>query len=120
MKHFYLMIITDLLILSLNGCATTIKTAYHQGGPEKTEKFTLVTAVSGANWQAVKYLADTGEAWILYENGWKKIADPTLPPTSHYIIKLVATSDLTWQAIRMNPQSGKSWMIKDFQWIRIK
>ncbi len=37
MKHFYFMIITGILMLTLTGCATTIKTASHQGGPEKTE-----------------------------------------------------------------------------------
>jgi len=120
MKHFYFMIITGILMLSLNGCATIIKPATHQGEPEKTGNYTLITELSGANWQAVKYLADTGEAWILYENRWKKIADQTLLPKSHYIIKLIATSAMEWQAIRMDPESGESWLIKDFQWIQIK
>ncbi len=120
MKHFYFMIITGILMLSLNGCATLIKPEPYQGEPKKTGNYILLTEVSGANWQAVKYLADTGEAWILYKNRWKKIADQTLLTKSHYIIKLIATSTMEWQAIRMNPESGESWLINNFQWIRIK
>ncbi len=119
MKNRCFIILTGFLMISLTGCAATLKTT-NPVQKDHRDQYILDTADSGANWQAIRYIAKTGDAWILFGNEWKKIADSIKVPESRYTVKLVATSSMNWQAIRMDTISGKSWMVNEFKWVEIK
>jgi hypothetical protein len=84
--------------------------------------FEVVLLSLKGDWQAMRYHAQSGEAWYAYQGNWKPVpeADNTKPPAGDYRIQMSPTGDNDWIAIRLERKSGRTWRLAALKWAEMK
>jgi hypothetical protein len=74
------------------------------------------------DWQAMRYHAQTGEAWYAFQGNWKPVpeADDTKPPAGDYRVQMSQTGENDWIAIRLDRKSGRTWRLAALKWAEMK
>ncbi len=84
--------------------------------------FEVVLLSLKTDWQAMRFHAQTGEAWYAFKGDWKPVpeADNTKPPAGDYRVQMSQTGDSDWIAIRLERKSGRTWRLAALKWVEMK
>jgi len=84
--------------------------------------FEVVLLSLKGDWQAMRYHAQTGEAWYAFQGNWKPVpeADNTKPPAGDYRVQMSQTGENDWIAIRLDRKSGRTWRLAALKWAEMK
>jgi|GEM_PF-5348346 hypothetical protein len=93
--------------------------------PAKTTEpavYEVVLLSLKSDWQAMRYHAQSGEAWYAFQGNWKPVpeADSTKPPAGDYRLYLSQTGENDWIAIRVERKSGRTWRLAALKWVEMK
>jgi hypothetical protein len=84
--------------------------------------FEVVLLSLKSDWQAMRYHAQTGQAWYAFQGDWKPVPESAEsgPPEGEYQVLLTATGEHDWVALRLERKSGRSWRLAALKWIEMK
>lgn len=89
---------------------------------EPEPSYDMVVFATKADWQAIRYHRESGEAWVATSGDWRVIpeADGTKPPVGAYKVIASLYGENDWIALRLERKSGRSWRLGALKWIEMK